>query len=271
MDLVLSLNNKQDTIKHEYLKSEDFSSPLFNFLSFSVVLKITPCILLTVVSIRLISSLMKVRKRKKMLLGLSSVKSHGNKRVSGHLEVEAGAAMISTSAFCPDHPSSVILTAPPPSQVPTRDEEEAEGENMAETTLTVEIPEKHLDLVEKSTAGSCGNSRRMMMIGSFTKSSSGEMYLTRRTTTMLLTVLILFLITEFPQGILALFSDLMGDDFFKRCYIPMANLMDFLALFNAALNFILYFCTSIRFRATFLRMLSNVRMYFTGCRTPKGN
>lgn len=207
-----------------------------------------------------------------MLLGLSSAKSHRNKRVNGHLEAEAGAAMISTSAFCPD-PSSVILTAPPPSQVPPRDEEEGEpdGENMAETTLTVEIPDKHLDLVDRSAASGCGNTRRMMMIGSFTKSSSGEMYLTRRTTTMLLTVLILFLITEFPQGILALFSDLMGDDFFKRCYIPMANLMDFLALFNAALNFILYFCTSIRFRATFLRMLSNARVHCTGCRAPKGN
>lgn len=46
---------------------------------------------------------------------------------------------------------------------------------------------------------------------------------TDRTTRMLLAVLLLFLITEFPQGILGLLSILIGDPFWKQCYIPFGK------------------------------------------------
>lgn len=46
---------------------------------------------------------------------------------------------------------------------------------------------------------------------------------TDRTTRMLLAVLLLFLITEFPQAILGLLSVLIGLNFEQQCYIPLGN------------------------------------------------
>ncbi|KAI5642988.1 serpentine type 7TM GPCR chemoreceptor srw domain-containing protein [Phthorimaea operculella] len=78
---------------------------------------------------------------------------------------------------------------------------------------------------------------------------------TDRTTKMLLAVLLLFLVTELPQGILGLMSGLLGWCFFKRCYDLFGELMDFLALLNGAINFILYCSMSRQFRQTFRAML----------------
>lgn len=74
---------------------------------------------------------------------------------------------------------------------------------------------------------------------------------TDRTTRMLLAVLMLFLITEFPQGILGLLTLLLGKPFFQDCYQNMGEVMDMLALVNSAINFILYCVMSRQFRNTF--------------------
>jgi hypothetical protein len=63
-----------------------------------------------------------------------------------------------------------------------------------------------------------------------------------RTTLMLIIVCILFLITEFPQSILILFSIIRGEDFYKNVYMPLGDLLDMLALINNSINFLLY-CT----------------------------
>jgi len=89
--------------------------------------------------------------------------------------------------------------------------------------------------------------------GSFTR-NSGEICATSRTTRMLVVVLLLFLITEFPQGILALLSDLMGEEFFRTCYMSLSDLMDFIALLNSAINFILYCTMSQKFRDIFCQV-----------------
>ncbi|EFN78137.1 Probable G-protein coupled receptor B0563.6 [Harpegnathos saltator] len=49
---------------------------------------------------------------------------------------------------------------------------------------------------------------------------------TDRTTKMLLAVLALFLITEFPQGILGLFSVILGTSFFNTCYVMLGKLRE---------------------------------------------
>ncbi|XP_065368274.1 G-protein coupled receptor dmsr-1 [Calliphora vicina] len=74
---------------------------------------------------------------------------------------------------------------------------------------------------------------------------------TDRTTMLLVAVLILFLITEFPQGILGLMSGIMEKCFFNACYPPFGELMDLLALINAAIDFVLYGLMSKQFRTTF--------------------
>lgn len=74
---------------------------------------------------------------------------------------------------------------------------------------------------------------------------------TDRTTKMLLAVLLLFLLTEFPQGILGLLTIMLGKGFFTSCYIKLGALMDILALINSAINFLLYCIMSRQFRVTF--------------------
>ncbi|XP_037951213.1 sex peptide receptor-like isoform X2 [Teleopsis dalmanni] len=74
---------------------------------------------------------------------------------------------------------------------------------------------------------------------------------TDRTTMLLVAVLILFLITEFPQGILGLLSGILEKCFFAACYPPFGEMMDLLALINAAIGFVLYGLMSKQFRTTF--------------------
>lgn len=78
---------------------------------------------------------------------------------------------------------------------------------------------------------------------------------TNRTTMMLVAVLLLFLVTELPQGILGLMSGLLGRCFFKGCYDLFGELMDALALLNGAINFVLYCSMSRQFRMTFGQMM----------------
>ena len=90
------------------------------------------------------------------------------------------------------------------------------------------------------------------------RNSRPEFYRTRsrensRTTRMLVVVIVLFLITELPQGILALLSGLMNG-FFNAYYVPLGDLMDIIALINNAINFTLYCTMSKQFRDTFLRL-----------------
>nr|AGT02812.1 myosuppressin receptor [Rhodnius prolixus] len=74
---------------------------------------------------------------------------------------------------------------------------------------------------------------------------------TDRTTKMLLAVLLLFLITEFPQGILGMMTIILGRGFFKDCYGKLGDVMDILALINSAINFMIYCAMSRQFRNTF--------------------
>lgn len=75
-----------------------------------------------------------------------------------------------------------------------------------------------------------------------------------RTNKMLLAVLLLFLVTEFPSGILVLLSGILGERFFLDVYIPLGEVLDILALVNSSINFILYCTTSSVFRQTFCNL-----------------
>ncbi len=66
-----------------------------------------------------------------------------------------------------------------------------------------------------------------------------------RMTRILLAVLFLFVITELPQGLLALLSWILGDVFNSECYYQLGDLMDILSLTKSSINFILY-CTMSR-------------------------
>lgn len=75
-----------------------------------------------------------------------------------------------------------------------------------------------------------------------------------RTTKMLIAILIMFLVCEFPSGILALLSGIFGKIFFNNVYSKFGDLMDMLALINSAVNFVLYCLMSQQFRKTFTKL-----------------
>ncbi|CAB3383805.1 Hypothetical predicted protein [Cloeon dipterum] len=77
---------------------------------------------------------------------------------------------------------------------------------------------------------------------------------TDRTTRMLVAVTLLFLATELPQAVLGVLSGLNGPCFFQTCYQMLGEMLDLLALFNGAVNFVLYCIMSRQFRATFCNL-----------------
>lgn len=109
-----------------------------SFWVYSVVIKLVPCVLLTILSMRLISALLETKKRRRNLLNSTGV--------------------------------------------PLREKKPKKTK-------------KHLEKEQQ----------------------------TDRTTRMLLAVLLLFLITEFPQAILGLLSVVIGKTFVTQCYLPLGE------------------------------------------------
>lgn len=75
------------------------------------------------------------------------------------------------------------------------------------------------------------------------------------TTRLLIAVMIVFLICEFPAGILAALCAILGQEFFDNVYQPVGLLTDLLALINSSVNFILYCFMSTQFRVTFYQVV----------------
>lgn len=117
----------------------------FNLWTYSILIKLIPCVALTILSLRLIGALLEAKRRRKQLLN-----SNGMQTLVNGKAVDATAQR------------------------------------------------RHTKTMEKEKQ-------------------------TDRTTRMLLAVLLLFLITEFPQGILGLLSVLLGRPFFMQCYIKLGK------------------------------------------------
>lgn len=79
--------------------------------------------------------------------------------------------------------------------------------------------------------------------------------LTNRTTRMLLVVVILFLVTEFPQGVIAMLSGICHN-FVEEVYLNVGDLIDIMALTNNGINFILYCTMSKQFRDSFIHVFN---------------
>lgn len=76
-----------------------------------------------------------------------------------------------------------------------------------------------------------------------------------RATLMLITVCILFLVSEFPQFVLIILS-LINDGFYRNLYVPLGDLIDIIVLTNSSINFLLYCSMSKTFRKTFCSYFS---------------
>lgn len=82
-----------------------------------------------------------------------------------------------------------------------------------------------------------------------------------RTTMMLVAVVLCFIITDVPQGVLAWYSA-HDPDFFYKVYINIGDLLDILVLINCAVNFILYCIMSQQFRNTFKSLFGTKHLSF---------
>lgn len=71
-----------------------------------------------------------------------------------------------------------------------------------------------------------------------------------RTTALLLTIVLCFLVIELPQGILVTCIHLI-DQFEENVYQHLGDLLDFLTLLNESISFIIYTTMSYQFRQTF--------------------
>jgi Serpentine type 7TM GPCR chemoreceptor Srw len=115
-------------------------------------------------------------------------------------------------------------------------------------TNNLDVPaSQHKRSGSASTGGSIGGSTTDSLVVTNFQSSD-------RTTRMLLAILLLFLITEFPSGILALLCGLLGENFAYYVYVNLGEVMDLLVLTNSAINFILYCTMSRKFRKTFTKL-----------------
>lgn len=93
--------------------------------------------------------------------------------------------------------------------------------------------------------------KRMALKNQGKKDESDKHNEHNRTTLMLFTVVVLFLITEFPQGVLTLMSSL-NKAYHQEIYENLGNLLDMMALLNNSINFVLYCTMSRQFRNTFI-------------------
>uniref|UniRef100_A0A8R1DHR3 G_PROTEIN_RECEP_F1_2 domain-containing protein n=1 Tax=Caenorhabditis japonica TaxID=281687 RepID=A0A8R1DHR3_CAEJA len=82
-----------------------------------------------------------------------------------------------------------------------------------------------------------------------------------RTTYMLIIMLVVFLVTELPQGFLAFLNGLYTGDVNTYIYRNVGELLDFLSLVNCSVDFLLYCVMSSRYRQTFGHMLIRVESW----------
>lgn len=144
-------------------------------------------------------------------------------------------------------PSKMIVV-----EGPSGNHEESQPNGISKGTLSPcpASPSAHLENRKASKSFLSGIGRRSSPAG-LRNQKNPTSRRSDRTTKMLLAVLALFLITEFPQGIMAFLSGLYGQEFFRKCYNSFAEVWDILALINSAINFILYCFMSKQFRTQF--------------------
>ncbi|CAI5444440.1 unnamed protein product [Caenorhabditis angaria] len=71
-----------------------------------------------------------------------------------------------------------------------------------------------------------------------------------RTTLMLIIMMVVFLFTELPQGLLAILSAIYPTQVHTMIYVNVGEVLDLLSLINCLTSFIVYCCMSTTYRAT---------------------
>uniref|UniRef100_A0A0N5B5M1 G_PROTEIN_RECEP_F1_2 domain-containing protein n=1 Tax=Strongyloides papillosus TaxID=174720 RepID=A0A0N5B5M1_STREA len=116
---------------------------------------------------------------------------------------------------------------------------------------------------EKSSTSSpmpkISNCKKMSKVGKNAK--------TDRTTRMLLTIVCVFLITEIPQGVMAVLTGIFSDEFRIHIYNSFGDFLDLMALCNACTTFIIYCTMSSQFRTEFQKVFMPEKLN-NACKLP---
>ncbi|KAF8363683.1 hypothetical protein PRIPAC_90606 [Pristionchus pacificus] len=80
-----------------------------------------------------------------------------------------------------------------------------------------------------------------------------------RTTLLLVLLLFVFIITEMPQGIIAILNGIYPTEVHHFLYTPLGEMLDLLSLINGNACFILYPCISSQYRESFRMMVARLR------------
>jgi len=99
--------------------------------------------------------------------------------------------------------------------------------------------------------------RRRRLLNAGRRAESDRAGERNRTTAMLVAVVLCFVSTEMPQGILAFLSG-VDSRIFASVYVPLGDFWDILVLANSAINFVVYCKMNRRFRRTVMEC-------FCGC------
>ncbi|EGT44277.1 hypothetical protein CAEBREN_26391 [Caenorhabditis brenneri] len=90
------------------------------------------------------------------------------------------------------------------------------------------------------------------------------------TTYMLLLMVSVFLLTELPQGIMAILNALFTTQFHQMVYLNLADVLDLLSLINCYVAFLVYSFTSSRYRQTLFSLLPLAKVSYSGISTRQG-
>ncbi|XP_059216543.1 G-protein coupled receptor dmsr-1-like [Stomoxys calcitrans] len=165
---------------HSDLALQNSSLRLGTLLVYSVLIKLIPCIALTVLSLRLITALLEVKRRRQMLHNqLLKAEEKSSQSNGSHSMIPIGSTEVGAMGI-----GSAAGGGPP-------------------TPADVNHP--------------MAMNPSLMIRKKIDKAKQ-----TDRTTQMLLAVLMLFLITELPQGIMGLLNTILGEAFFMQCYLKLS-------------------------------------------------
>ena len=203
-----------------------------NFWVYSVVMKLVPCILLTYLSLALIRVVVRADKRRQRL------RANQNHNVPLNTSVNS---------------LSTDVTSGGPAVIPSTNLRSNDQRN---TGLEVKQDPKMLMVLSNTSTPSCStlSLARKASIKNHVKTVTASSSQSNRTTKMLLAILLFFLVSELPTGIVYLLIGLLGDEFRDSVYQPLGDIFDILALVNASINFILLATMSRLFRKTFCKI-----------------
>jgi hypothetical protein len=260
-----------------------------NFWVFSVGLKIVPCILLTYLSLALIRVLLEAEKRRQRLKSNVGVTASHISVASAEAAGGLHATVVTNTTAATRHQQLHDFQ-----QVNQEEKEDRRNSNRSESSIILRDDDprpggsriRNSDRLlqsnaqdaaqDKLTSSSAGPTPSCSVISSthqphvrgqknshhphnphhhhhphVVASSSSQ---SDRTTKMLLAILLLYLVTEMPNGVITLLVGLLGESFQNNVYQPLGEIFDILALINSGINFILLASMSRLFRKTFCKI-----------------